>query len=384
MRYVEELERIKSEGLLRTLRVNRPSGRGRITIEGKEYVNFCSNDYLGLSTDERVVSASRSAAKIYGVGAASSRLLSGTFDIHEELESLLAKFKKSESAIVFPTGYQANLGVISALAGRDDCVIIDRLVHASIIDGCRLSGAKIFVWRHRDCNDLEKILKKTQGYSQKLIITDAIFSMDGDVASLKEISDLARNYAAMLMVDEAHSTGVFGKTGAGVAEYTGVEDRIDVKMGTLSKAIGSQGGFVCVRNEIKNYLVNKARGFIYTTGLSPLCAVAAIEAIKIIRESEEKRKELLTLANNLRKKLKKLGLNTLDSQSQIIPILIGDTEKTVKVSSELFENGLYAPAIRYPTVPKNLSRIRISLNTNHTEYDLQNLCNVLKNSPFLK
>lgn len=378
--FAEELQELNSSGLLRELKTIKPYKDAHILFNGKKYLNFSSNDYLGLSQDTRVIESAQRALLTYGAGAVSSRLLSGSFDIHEELESALAKFKHSEAALVFPSGYQTNLSVISSLLAEEDCAIIDRLNHASIIDGVKLSKAKILVYRHADANDLERVLKFASKYRRKLIITDGIFSMDGDLAPLKEISYLAEKHSALLMVDEAHSTGIFGKTGSGVAEYLNLEDKIDIKMGTLSKAIGSQGGFVCLSKDLKNYIVNKARGFIYTTALSPVCAAAALESIRIIQDvsSVSIRERLLKNAAYFIGKLKEMGFNTLNSQSQIIPILIGDTHRTKEVADYMFSKGFYTPSIRYPTVPKDMSRLRVSLTAKHTVEDINKFCEALK------
>lgn len=375
--YVKELDGLKLKGLLRRLRINKPNKSHRIFIDGKEYINFSSNDYLGLSRNPRVIAAAVRAGEIYGTGAASSRLLSGTFKIHDEIENELAKFKKAESALVFPSGYQTNLSVISALVSEGDCVIMDRLCHASIIDGARLSKAKLLVYRHKDTEDLERILKTSRG-NRKLIITDGVFSMDGDIAPLDRISDLAKKYSALLLVDEAHSTGIFGKNGSGLAEHFGIDERIDIKMGTLSKAIGSQGGFVCVSSVMRNYIINKARGFMFTTALSPMCAAAALESLKVIQESSSSRENLLTNAGYLRKRLKSAGYDTLSSESQIVPVLVGDTAKTLKLSEYLFDRGIYVPPIRYPTVPKDAARLRISLTVEHTVDDIDRFCDILE------
>ncbi len=378
MEFKKELEELREQNLLRKMTVMEPMSGKHIFIGGKEYINFSSNDYLGLSENIRVKKSVIEAVDKYGAGSASSRLLSGTFAVHEKLEKELSMLKKSDHALVFPSGYQTNLSVISALVSENDCIIIDRLNHASIIDGARFSRAKIMVFRHRDMNDLEKALKLSVKFPRRLIITDALFSMEGDIAPLNEITTLAEKYGALLMVDEAHSTGIFGKNGGGIGEYLGLEDKIDIKMGTLSKAIGSQGGFICVDGEFRDYIINKARGFIFTTALSPVSAAAAIESIKIIKESDKPRKSLIANALRFREKLKSLGYDTLSSASQIIPVLIGNTEKTVRLSQKLFEKGFYAPAVRYPTVPKNMARLRISLTVEHAFEDMEKFCEALK------
>jgi len=387
----DELASLEASGLLRKIKdVSRLLEENRISsshllIDGKEVINFASNDYLGLSfpPTEEVLSYVIDFIKKDGTGGASSRLLAGNFNSLRLLEKTLADFKKTEEAMVFPSGYQTNISVISALVGAEDCIITDRLNHASLIDASRLSGAKLLVYSHCDVAELESVLKRISvkgNFRRKLIITDAIFSMDGDIAPLKELADVADKYEALLYVDEAHSTGVFGENGRGVAEYLGVEERIDIRMGTLSKALASQGGFVCVEKDMKNYLVNKCRGFIYTTAISPALAAIAIYAINMVSSSEGfiRRKNLLDAAKRLREKIKALGFDTMKSVSQIIPILVGDTQQALKLSERLFQKGIYAPAVRFPTVPKNSARLRISLTATHSEEDIDRLIDALR------
>ena len=381
-----ELSSLDAQGLLRTLKnisYPEPSVR-RLSVEGKDVINFASNDYLGLAGDKRIRDAIVDYIDKNPAGGTSSRLLGGNSEIHRNLERALAELKRTDASLVFPSGYQTNLSVISSLVNEGDCIITDRLNHASLIDASYLSRAKLLVYPHCDLDGLEKILKRISAgkpsFRRKLIITDALFSMDGDIAPLKDISALAARYGAILYVDEAHSTGIFGRNGGGVAEYLDVEDSVDIKMGTLSKALSSQGGFVCVGENLKNYLVNKSRGFIYTTALAPVCAAAALEAIKIVVSSEgaAKRKSLLEKASLVRSRISEMGFDTLKSVSQIIPVLVGETHKALALSKRLFEKGIYAPAVRYPTVPKNLARLRISLTAAHTDEDMENLLDALK------
>ncbi|MDI6757994.1 MAG: aminotransferase class I/II-fold pyridoxal phosphate-dependent enzyme, partial [Endomicrobiia bacterium] len=354
------------------------TARGRLVLDGREVVNFASNDYLGLSTSPAVVEAAGAAAVKYGGGGASSRLMSGNSEIHEELEARLAAFKRSETAMVFPSGYQTNLSVISSLVGDGDCVLLDRLNHASLVDGARLSGARIGVYRHAAPDDLARALKITSRYRRRLVVTDALFSMDGDLAELGEIAGLAEKHGAILMIDEAHSTGIFGARSSGAAEHFGVEDRIAVKMGTLSKAIGSQGGFVCVSSAMKDYFINKSRGFIYTTALAPSSCGAAIAAIAAIAANPSVGAALLERAAKLRSAIRKIGFDTGRSFSQIIPILVGESRAATTLSDRLFEKGFYAPAVRYPTVSKKSARLRVSLTAAHTDDDIEAFLSALK------
>jgi len=353
-------------------------GTGRLNLDGREVVNFASNDYLGLSTAPAVTAAAGSAAASRGGGGASSRLLSGNSDVHEELERRLSAFKSAEAAMVFPSGYQTNLSVISALAGDGDCVLLDRLNHASLVDGARLSGARVAVYRHADPDDLERALKIISRHRRRLIVTDALFSMDGDLAPLGDIAFLAEKYGAILMIDEAHSTGIFGLRAAGAAEHFGVEDKIDVKMGTLSKALGAQGGFVCVSSPLREYLVNKARGFIYTTALSPVVCAAAMASLGIVEKNPGAGRALLERAAKLRAEIKRIGFDTGKSVSQIIPVIVGDSARAVALSSLLFKKGFYAPAVRYPTVSKKSARLRISVTIAHSDEDIARFVEALK------
>jgi glycine C-acetyltransferase/8-amino-7-oxononanoate synthase len=352
----QELKALKKSGLYRELR----------TINGKEHLIFCSNDYLGLANHPKVIEASTKAIEKFGFGAGASRLISGNTILHEELEKTIAEFKGREVAIVFPTGYMANLGVISSLVSEKDTIIIDRLNHASIIDACRLSKAKLQVYPHKDMKALEKILKRSGKYNKRLIVTDSLFSMDGDIAPLPEIVSLARKYNAITMIDEAHATGTLGEKGKGAEEYFGIEGQIDIVMGTLSKAIGSLGGFVAGSHALIDYLRNKARSFIYTTALPPAACAAALAAIEIIESEPE-------LVRNLRMNSRFLGKET-----PIIPILIGDADKTMEVSQKLFDRGIFVSGIRPPTVPKNESRLRLTVTANHSKEDIECLVSSLQ------
>ncbi|MEJ2744804.1 MAG: 8-amino-7-oxononanoate synthase, partial [bacterium] len=344
-----ELDLIKSHGLHRALRLVESAQGPRINIAGREYICACSNNYLGLASHPAIKEAAREAIAQYGWGGGASRLISGTMRLHKELEEAIADFKKTEAAIVFPSGYMANVGVISALAGRDDTVIVDKLDHASIIDGCRLSGARMRVYPHGSMNRLENILKASGGSRRRLIITDGMFSMDGDLAPLREIANLARRYGAWLMVDEAHATGVLGAEGRGVAELLNVEDEIDISMGTFSKALGGSGGFVAGSAALIDLLRNRGRSFIYTTAPPPAVCAVGIAAIGIVRHSPKLRKALLAKTDMLRRGLNELGFDTMQSNHHIIPILIGETNVAAEFSNRLFRKNVLAPAIRPPT-----------------------------------
>ncbi len=364
---------IREHGLYRDLNVVGNAQGVYLEIKGITYLSFCSNNYLGLANNPFVISAVKDAVDKYGWGAGASRLVSGNMTLHETLENKISRFKEKESAIVFPTGYMANIGAISSLVSRGDLVICDKLNHASIIDGCRLSGADFRVYAHCDIKKLENILKKSSKYSKKLIVTDSVFSMDGDLAPLPDIVSIASKHKAIVMVDEAHGTGVFGKEGRGVAEHFGLNKEIHVVMGTFSKAIGSLGGYVCGDEDLINYLRNKARSFMYTTALPPAVCAASITGIKLIQENPSIRESLWKNIRYVKDKLGRLNLNIIKSESPIIPILIGDADKAVGVSKALYEKGILIPAIRPPTVPAGSSRLRMTVMSTHTREDLDRL-----------
>jgi len=367
----KELLELKTEHLYRTFKTIENIDGVKVTINGKELINFCSNNYLGLANHPKVIERTIAILKKYGVGSGASRLVSGNFDIHEQLEKKIAEYEGTEAAIVFPTGYMANLGTIQALVGPEDAVIVDRLNHASIIDGAKLSGAKILVYGHNYIEKLEKALKKkATGYRRKLVVSDFIFSMDGDVALVEEMLDLAEKYNAMLMLDLAHSTGV--------VDLVMPEGHNIILMGTLSKAIGSLGGFVAGSRDLIDYLRNKARPFIYTTALPPAVAAAALASFEIISKDNSLQKKLWNNVEYLRKKIEPLKFDLIGSKTQIIPLMIGETKKTLDISQYLFDNGIFLSAIRPPTVPKDTSRLRLTVTAMHTKSDIDHLVEKLK------
>ena len=382
----QELEELKKAGLYRSLKsINKIYG-SRISIDQKEYLNFCSNNYLGLAHHPRMIEAAQKTTEIFGVGAGASRLITGNTTLHMELEKRLAAFKGREAAIVFPTGYMANLGAITSLLDEKDAIITDRLNHASIIDACRLSKAKLQVYPHKDMQALEKILKKSDKYNKRLIVTDAIFSMDGDIAPLPRIIELAKKYKAITMIDEAHSTGVLGAKGKGLEEHFGIVGKTDIIMGTLSKALGGLGGFIAGSRELIDYLRNKARSFIYTTALPPSVCAAAITALEIIEEQPELREKLW---HNVKHLTPLIPLSIKDGEGEtrregvridtpIIPIIIGDPKKTMEISHKLFEKGFFVSGIRPPTVPANECRLRITVTSMHSKEDINCLASLLQ------
>lgn len=379
MKYIsDELIKIKESGLYRDLKVVGNAQDTYIEIEGKTFLSFCSNNYLGLANHPSVIKAVKDAVGKYGWGAGASRLVSGNMTLHETLENAISKFKRKEAAIVFPTGYMANLGAITSLVSNGDLVVCDKLNHASIIDGCRLSGANFRVYAHCNMEKLENVLKKSSKYNRKLIVTDSVFSMDGDLAPLPDIVRIATKYNAMVMVDEAHGTGVFGENGRGVVEHFNLGKEVDVVMGTLSKAIGSLGGYVAGEIDLINYFRNKARSFMYTTALPPAVCAASIAGINLIQADPSLRKSLWDNVRFIKDKLKSLSINMISSQSQIIPLLIGDAQKAVEISKSLYKRGILIPAIRPPTVPVNSSRLRMTVMSSHTKGNLECLIEALR------
>ena len=365
----EELERIRVAGLERSLKtVSSPQGP-IVTVDGKECVLLCSNDYLGLAGRTEVKEAAKEAIERWGFGSGASRLVSGNMTPHAELEERLKRFKGTESALLFNSGYQANLGLITALSDRSTEIFSDRLNHASIVDACRLSLASIKRYPNRDVDSLERLLRKSTA-RHKLIVTDGVFSMDGSIAPLKEIAGLLERYDAMLVVDDAHATGVLGASGRGTTEHLGVDHPSIVQMGTLGKALGSFGAYVAGSGPLIKLLVSKARPFIYTTALPPSVAAASIAAIDIVEKEPGLRERLWDNVGFFKENLPK-GADTLGSLTQIIPLVIGEAPRTMEISSKLLEKGVFIQGIRPPTVPENTSRLRVTITAAHDRVHLE-------------
>ncbi|MBI4715473.1 MAG: 8-amino-7-oxononanoate synthase [Nitrospirae bacterium] len=366
----EENRRLRESGLFRELRRIDSTQGPRVTLRGKSYILLAPNNYLGLANHPQVVEAAREAAQNFGVGAGASRLVSGHMAVHERLEEAVAWLSGTETALLFNSGYAANLGLLPALAGRGDILYMDRLCHASLLDGALLSRARLVRYRHRDPEHLETLLAQGGAPKRRMIVTEGVFSMDGDIAPLPRLSELASRYGALLYVDDAHALGVLGKTGGGTAEHFGLQGRIPVLMGTLGKALGGFGAFIACGTELKQYLINTARTLIYSTALPPPVAAAAFAAVKVLRESPHLRESLWNNRNYFWRGLRDMGFQTLESETPIIPVLIGDHRKTVRFSEILMEAGIFAPAIRPPTVPWGTSRIRTTVTASHTTKDL--------------
>jgi len=380
------LEAIREQGLLRELRrVDSPQGP-RIEIDGRMLLNFSSNDYLGLANHPALKEAAIKATEKFGAGAGASRLICGSLTPFHELEETLAAFKGTEAALTFSTGYATAVGTITALLGKDDIIIVDKLVHACIVDAAKLSGAKLRVFAHNDLNDLEDILKwanevqrpksKAQGRPHTLVVTESIFSMDGDAAPLKEIVALKEKYGAWLMVDEAHATGLYGTNRRGLAEALSVSDRIEIQMGTLGKAFGASGGYICGSRALVDFLINRARSFIFSTAPVPAAAAAAQSGIQLVQSREGQ-----ALSEQLWQRVTEFKPAIRNPQSTIasviIPLIIGDESAAVATATKLREQGFFVPAIRYPTVARGTARLRVTLNAAHTSEDVTALAQAL-------
>lgn len=374
--WIEEiLDGLRSKGLERRI-VSYPSSGGKLRIGDRDYLSFSSNDYLDFANHAQVVAAAAEALRRYGAGAASSRLVAGSLPIHNDLEARIAAFKGYPASLLFGSGHMANSGVISTLVGRDDTVFADRLAHASILDAATLSRAKLVRFEHNDIGHLDELLASGNYRGHKLVVTESLFSMDGDLAPLRDIVDVAARHNAMLMVDEAHATGVFGASGCGLVRELGLERHVDISMGTLSKALGSYGGFAACSEKVRELLVNRSRALIYSTAPPPAAMGAALGALNLLAAHPALPTILLRNAAMFRGLLVRAGLNVLGSESQIVPILVGDNEKALSLSRRLRERGILANAIRPPTVPPETARIRFSLTLAHSEEDLARAANI--------
>ncbi len=364
--FEHHLHKLDDRHLLRRLRTIASATGPTVMLDNRRVILLSSNNYLGLATHPAVVEAAVEATRQYGAGAGASRLVCGTLPPHEALETALAQFKGTEAALTFAAGYLANISVIPALIGKEGLIFADRLCHASLIDGCRLSGATFRVYRHRDMDHLEQLLAHRSTTKPTLIVTDGLFSMDGDIAPLKDIALLAERYDAAVFVDDAHGTGILGRCGRGTLEHCGVEPRLPYHMGTLSKALGSAGAYLVGSSAFIAYLVNTCRAFTYTTAPPPGSAAAAVAALRVIEQEPERRTRLWQNRERLAQGLAGLGFQLTASESPIVPILVGDPDRAVNLADTLLAEGVYAPAIRPPTVPSATSRIRLTVSADHS------------------
>ena len=366
-----ELDCLHRAGHRRFLRTVMTAPTGRVVLDGREVITLGSNNYLGLSIHPKVIEAAVEAVQEYGTGASGSRLLTGNCQLYVNLEAKISELKRTEAALVFSSGYLANIGAIPVLAGDGDLILSDALNHASIIDGCRLSTAITQIYRHRDIDHLESLLTQSATFGRKLIVTDGVFSMDGNIARLPEICDLAERYNAMVIVDEAHSIGVLGESGGGTVEHFGLENRDVIQMGTMSKAIGGLGGYVAGSRMLIDLLINRARSFIFSTGLPPATLAAASAAIDVMRSTPELRYRLFSNTRRLTTALSESGFQSLSTETHILPLILGSAEVTSQFAEMLLDYGVYAPAIRPPTVPEGTGRLRISVMATHTPEDME-------------
>ena len=373
--FKEQLDSKIENHNLRTLREYCPIDAVRVKRDDKEYLMMASNNYLGLTFDTRVIDGALKGTKQYGTGSGGSRLVSGTFPLFTELEKELAKFKNTEKALVFNTGYMANVGTISAIADKNTIIFSDALNHASIIDGCRLSRGSVKAYSHCDVDELKYLLKQVDCNARKLIVTDGVFSMDGDIAPLDKLYELSRDYNALLMVDDAHATGTIGN-GHGTAAYFNLEKEIDIQLGTLSKSLGSVGGYVAANSTIIDYLVNTSRSFIFSTALSPADIGAALAALQVLETDASVLGRLQENVNYMTDQLISMGIDATN-ETPIFPILIGRNEDTLAVSDYLYENGIIGTAIRPPTVPIGESRIRLTVTAAHNKEQIDYVCHTL-------
>jgi len=373
-----DLQQRKQANLFRATHVVQSPQGPHLTVDGQDYLAFCSNDYLGLANHPKVIEAFKSAADKYGVGSGAAHLVNGHFELHEKLEYELAQWTGRESALLFSTGYMANMGVIASLTNKDDAVFEDKWNHASLLDGGLLSGARFQRYLHNDLDNLESKLKKSEA-RRKLVVTDGVFSMDGDKADLTALSTLAEQHDAWVMVDDAHGMAALGATGAGLCQEQCVnQNQIQILMGTLGKGFGTAGAFVAGSKELIEYLTNFARPYIYTTAMPPAISAATLASLDIIKNEPQRRDHLNTLIQYFRNEVAGLGLTLMDSATAIQPILVGDAEKALAMSHALREKGLMVTAIRPPTVPKDTARLRVTLSASHTVSDIDQLISGLQ------
>jgi glycine C-acetyltransferase len=375
----QEIDGLKEQGLYNRIRTIGSAQGAWLTVDGKNVLNFCSNNYLGLANHPRIVEAAKDATKKYGVGPAAVRSIAGTMDLHVQLEQRLAKFKGAEDVITFQSGFTANLGTISALVGKEDVIFSDRLNHASIIDGSRLSGAKIVPYEHNDPSALEDAIKDNtstlrsgsgQDFRRALIVTDGVFSMDGDIAPLPELVEVARKYDILFMVDDAHGEGVLGKGGRGIVDHFGLHGKVDIEVGTMSKAFGVVGGMVAGDKVIIEWLRQRGRPFLFSSAVTAPDAAACLAAVDLLEESTELVDKLWANAKYFKAEMKKLGFDTGVSETPITPVMLGEAPLAQQFSRELFEEGVFAMAIGFPTVAKGKARIRVMISAAHDNDDL--------------
>lgn len=367
----EELATLREQGLYNHIRTIDSPMDSWVTIDGRELLNFCANNYLGLANHPRLREAAQKAIDQYGIGPGAVRTIAGTMHLHDELERELAAFKKAETCITLQSGFTANLATIPAIVGKGDVIFSDRLNHASIIDGCRLSRAKIVAYEHNDTADLEQKLRQHTEYNRRLIVSDGVFSMDGDIAPLDELCELAEAHHCILMVDDAHGEGVLGEGGRGIVDHFGLHGRVDIEVGTLSKAFGVMGGLVAGKKPLIDWLKQRGRPFLFSSALTIPDTAACLEAVHILQESDQLVNRLWANAEFFKREMNNLGFDTGHTVTPIIPIMLGEAHLAQTFSKRLFEEGVFAMAISYPTVPQGKARIRVMNSAAHTSDDLE-------------
>ncbi len=367
----EEIEGLHESGLFNVIRTIESPMDAWVTIDGRSLLNFCANNYLGLANNPRLRMAAHKAIEEFGIGPGAVRTIAGTMSLHLELERALAEFKRAEGCISFQSGYSANLATIPALVGKGDIIFSDELNHASIIDGCRLSRAQVLRYNHCDTDDLTRKIAEGSKYSRRLIITDGVFSMDGDIAPLGKISDIADEHDIMLMVDDAHGEGVLGEGGRGIVDHFGLHGRVDVEMGTLSKAFGVVGGLVAGKNVIIDWLRQRGRPFLFSSAMTVPDTAACLEAVRILEESTKNVDMLWSNAKIFKNGMKELGFDTGNTETPIVPVMLGEASLAQDFSRRLFDHGVFAMSIGYPTVPIGKARIRVMNSAAHSQSDLE-------------
>jgi glycine C-acetyltransferase len=366
----EELDALKAQGLFTTIRtLSSPQGAW-LEVDGRRVLNFCSNNYLGLANHPRLKEAAQRAIATHGVGPGAVRTIAGTMDLHLELERRLAAFKGVEAAISFQSGFNANLAAIPALVDKEDVIFSDELNHASIIDGCRLSKVRVVRYRHNDADDLRRVIRETTDYRRALLVTDGVFSMDGDIAPLDRLADVAEEHNLMLMVDDAHGEGVLGRGGRGIVDHFGLHGRVDIEVGTMSKAFGVVGGYVAGRQPVVDWLRQRGRPFLFSSAVTPADVAACIAAVDLLEENTELVDRLWKNGRYFKAEMQKLGFDTGVSETPITPVMLGEAPLAQQFSKRLFEEGVFATAIGFPTVPRGKARIRVMISAAHTTDDL--------------
>ncbi len=367
----EQLEDLKANHLYNRIRTLESAMDGHVVINGRTMLNFCANNYLGLANHPRLKEAAKRAIDQYGIGPGAVRTIAGTMTLHDQLEQRLAQFKRAEAVVTMQSGFTANLAVIPALVGQEDVIFSDRLNHASIIDGCRLSRATIVAYEHNDVADLRAKIAETTQYRRRLIVSDGVFSMDGDIAPLPELCEVAEEHDILLMVDDAHGEGVLGKGGRGIVDHFGLHGRVDIEVGTMSKAFGVVGGIIAGKQIIIDWVRQRGRPFLFSSAMTVPDAAACLEAVDLLETSDELVARLWKNADFLKQELRRMGFDTGNSATPIIPLMLGDAELAQEFARQLFENGVFAMAIGFPTVAKGKARIRVMNTAAHTPQDLE-------------